>query len=57
MLTLGISSIVFNAISNALVKSTGAYTMTFIMGAVTALITIGLMLVVGHYVKKSRKEN
>lgn len=54
MLSLGFSSIIFNAISNALVKSTGAYTMTFIMGAVTALITIGLMLVVGHYVKKNK---
>ena len=56
MLSLGVSSIVFNAISNALVKSTGAYTMTFIMGAVTALITIGLMLVVGHYVKKGQQK-
>ena len=56
MLALGFSSIIFNAISNALVKSTGSYTATFIMGAVTALITIGLMLVVGHYVKKSKQE-
>ena len=55
MLSLGVSSIVFNAISNALVKSTGSYNMTFIMGAVTALITIGLMLVVGRYVKKSKE--
>ena len=55
MLSLGVSSIVFNAISNALVKSTGSYNMTFIMGAITALITIGLMLVVGRYVKKSKE--
>ena len=54
MLSLGFSSIIFNAISNALVKSTGAYTMTFIMGAVTAAITIVLMLIVGRYVKKSK---
>ncbi len=56
MLSLGFSSIIFNSIANALNKSTGGYTATFIMGAVTALITIGLMLVVGHYVKKGRKE-
>ncbi len=57
MLALGFSSIIFNAISNALVKGTGSYTATFIMGAVTALITIGLMLIVGHYVKKSKQAN
>ena len=57
MLSLGFSSIIFNSIANALNKSTGGYTATFIMGAITALITIGLMLVVGHYVKKSKKEN
>ena len=54
MLSLGFSSIIFNAISNALVKSTGKYTMTFIMGAITAGITIVLMLIIGHYVKKNK---
>lgn len=52
MLTLGFSSIIFNSISNALVKSTGAYLMTFIMGAITAVISVVLMLIMKHYAKK-----
>lgn len=38
MLSLGFSSVLFNAISNALYASTGSYTITFLMGAVTALL-------------------
>ena len=52
MLSLGFSSILFNSISNALVKSTGKYYMTFVMGAVTAAITIVLQLVMKKYKKK-----
>lgn len=52
MLALGLSSVFFNSISNALYKATGAYTLTFIMGAVTALITIILMKVIENYRKK-----
>ena len=40
MMALGISSIVFNSISNVLYAATGAYTLTFIMGAVTAVLNI-----------------
>ena len=52
MLSLGFSSILFNAISNALVKATGKYAMTFIMGAITAVITIVLMLIMKRCQKK-----
>ncbi len=52
MLSLGFSSIIFNSISNALVKSTGKYAMTFVMGAITAAITIALQLVMKNYKKK-----
>ena len=54
MLSLGFSSIIFNAISNALVKATGAYTVTFIIGAVTAAITIVLQLIIKSSLKKQR---
>ncbi len=37
MLSLGLSSVLFNAVSNALYAATGSYTITFLMGAVTAL--------------------
>ncbi len=55
MLGLGFSSIIFNSISNALVKSTGGYAMTFVMGAVTAAITIVLMAIIKVYQKKKAK--
>ena len=48
MLSLGFSSILFNAISNALDSNV----LTFIMGAITAVITIVLMLIMKHYQKK-----
>jgi len=54
MLSLGFSSIIFNAISNALVKATGAYTVTFIIGAVTAAITIVLQLIIKSSLKKQK---
>ncbi len=54
MLSLGFSSIIFNSISNALVKSTGKYAMTFVMGAITAAITIVLQLVMKSYKKKMK---
>ena len=61
MLGLGISSIVFNAISNALYEATGKYTMTFIMGAITAGITIVLMIMINVSLKRmqapTEKEN
>ena len=49
MLALGLSSIVFNAISANVLN--GAVRPTFILGAVTALIPILLMLVLNHYKK------
>lgn len=54
MLSLGFSSIIFNAISNALVKATGQYYMTFVMGAVTAAITIVLMVIIRICQKKQK---
>ena len=55
MLSLGVSSLFFNAISNAMYEATGAYTLTFIMGAVTALITIGLMVIINRTLKKQKE--
>ncbi len=52
MMALGISSIVFNAISNALYAATGAYTLTFIMGAVTAVLNIGNCFIISRRLKK-----
>lgn len=45
MLSLGISSLLFNSVSNALYAATGTYTVTFIMGAASAGIAIGLLIV------------
>ena len=52
MLSLGFSSIIFNAVSNALHASTGSYSTTFVMGAITAAITIALQLIMKKYKKK-----
>lgn len=48
MLALGLSSVAFNAISNALFAATGAYTLTFLMGAITAALSIAIYLVIGR---------
>ena len=56
MLSLGVSSLFFNAISNAMYEATGAYTLTFIMGAVTALITIVLMVIINRCLKKQKEQ-
>ncbi len=55
MLALGLSSVVFNAISNGLYAATGAYTLTFIMGAVTAALTIVIFIAINHCIKKQKK--
>ncbi len=52
MLSLGLSSVVFNAISNALYASTGAYTMTFLVGGITAVLSIVIYIVIGRLSKK-----
>lgn len=54
MLALGLSSVVFNAISNALYSATGAYTMTFIMGAVTAAVSIVIYVIIDKLNKKQK---
>lgn len=56
MLALGISSIVFNALSNAMYAATGAYTLTFIMAALTAIATILVFLVINACIKKQGKK-
>lgn len=43
MLALGISSVTFNALSNALYAATGAYTATFTVGMISALIPVILI--------------
>ena len=54
MLALGLSSVVFNAISNALSAATGAYTLTFLMGAATAALSVIIYLAVGRLRAKAR---
>ena len=52
MMALGVSSIVFNSISNALYAATGEYTLTFIMGAATAVLNIVNCSVISRCLKK-----
>jgi OFA family oxalate/formate antiporter-like MFS transporter len=52
MLALGFSSIVFNSISNNLYAATGAYTMTFIVGALTAVAAIICTAIIVQFQKK-----
>lgn len=54
MLSLGVSSVVFNAISNALYAATGTYTLTFIMGAVTAALSIVVYVIIDKLNKKQK---
>lgn len=54
MLGLGLSSVVFNAISNRLYAATGTYTLTFLMGAATGILSLILILGVNHFLKQSK---
>ncbi len=54
MMALGVSSIVFNSISNALYAATGEYTLTFIMGAATALLNIVNCFVISRCLKRQK---
>ena len=54
MLALGLSSIFFNAISNVMYAATGAYTLTFIMAAASAVATIVIFAVISRCIKKQR---
>lgn len=44
MLGLGFSSLAFNGISTALVSGSGDYTLSFVIAAITAVISVGLMI-------------
>lgn len=52
MLSLGLSSVLFNAVSNALYTATGTYTITFLMGAVTALGACAAFLYIDRLSKR-----
>lgn len=52
MLSLGLSSVTFNAISNALYAASGNYTSTFIMAAVTAVLAAVAFLLIDRLNKK-----
>ena len=54
MLALGVSSIFFNAISNAMYAATGAYTLTFIMAALSAVATIVVFIIINGCIKKQK---
>jgi OFA family oxalate/formate antiporter-like MFS transporter len=54
MMGLGVSSVLFNWISGAFLRS--APTPTFIMAAATALLAAGCMLVINVYLKKMKAE-
>lgn len=47
MLGLGLSSVVFNVISNALYKASGSYTMTFITGAASTALSMVIYIIIG----------
>ena len=51
MLALGASGIVFQALSNVLHTATGGYTLTFIVGAVTAAATVVIYYFIDRIVK------
>ena len=51
MLGLGFSSLFFNAVSNFLYTATQSYTATFLMGAVSAGISIVLILILARHSK------
>ena len=51
MLALGLSSIVFNAVSNAIFAATGAYTVSFLVCAASALLTIGFYAIIQRCLK------
>ena len=51
MMALGISSIVFNSISNALYAATGEYKLTFLLGAATAVANIVNCFVISRKLK------
>jgi len=57
MLALGFSSIFFNAISNVMYAATGAYTLTFLMAAVSAVLTMGTFVIINRCIKKQKAEN
>lgn len=52
MLALGFSSVVFNAISNLLYAASGTYSLTFLMGAITAIASIVIYLLIGRMTQK-----
>ena len=56
MLGLGFSSLFFNAVSNALFASTGSYTVTFLMGGVSAAVSIALLVAMERSAKKLAQE-
>lgn len=54
MLSLGFSSLLFNSISGRLVAATDSYMLTFVMGAITALINIGIFVIISRCLKKQK---
>lgn len=52
MLALGLSSIVFNAVSNALFTATGAYVASFLVCAASALLTVVFYAIIQRCLKK-----
>lgn len=55
MMWLGISSVVFNAVAQALFNATGSYNYGFIIAAATGLVTVGLMIAYKALNKKEEK--
>lgn len=52
MMSLGFSSMLFNAISNALYSTTGSYATTFLMGATTAVLAGAAFLLIDRIIKR-----
>jgi len=54
MLSLGLSSVVFNMISNAVYNSSGSYTITFILGAASAAASVIIYIMIGRLRNKTK---
>lgn len=54
LLSIGVSSVVYNAISNNLIASTGGYTASFILAATSGLLSILLTVVIARAFKSKK---
>jgi len=56
LLSIGFSSIIFNAVSNTLIGNTGGYSMSFVLAACSGLVSILLMVYVNRVFKQQTEQ-